>query len=313
MKEVYIPSADQKHKLHVVIWETKEFPKAIIQLSHGMIEYVKRYQEFAENLNDAGILVLGNDHLGHGKTAENENDFGYFCHKKLSCVVVEDLHRVTEYAKKHYKNVPIFLFGHSMGSFMARRYLMTYGKELAGAVISGTGNYTTWELNAGKVCAAVIGWKKGERYRSPFMKKLLFARNNKKIKNPNTENDWLTRETEIVERYNKDPYCTFAFTINGYGTLFDAITFIQKKQNVDKIPKDLPILMIAGLEDPVGLYGKSVKKVYSDYKKTGIQDIQLKLYEGCRHELTNEKNRQEVYQDIRSWIEKRLTKKEERK
>lgn len=306
MKEIYLLSADERHKIHVNIWEPEEEIKAILQISHGMVEYIKRYEEFAKYLNKEGILVIGNDHLGHGKSVESQEELGYFCSGHRSKIVVEDLHHVTEYAKTNYGNMPFFLFGHSMGSFLARRYIMTYGKAVDGAIISGTAKYARYELKVGKICAAIIKKRNGEKYHSPFMQKLLFAKNNRKIEEPESENDWLTREKEIVRKYNKDPFCTFTFTINGYETLFDAITFIQKKENIKNIPQNLPLFFIAGQEDPIGNYGKSVSKVCAEYQKVGLKDVQLKIYENCRHELTNEINRKEIYRDIRLWIEEKM-------
>ena len=222
MKEISIPSTDGKNRLHVVIWEPEGEIKAIVQLSHGMIEYIERYNDFAEYLNKQSILVVGSDHLGHGKTAQ-EADLGYFGAEK-SKTVVDDLYEVTKYTKNKYGDIiPYFLFGHSMGSFMARRYIMTYGFGLTGAIISGTGFQSKAALAVGRLCAFIIGSVHDERYRSDFMKKLAFGTYNKRIENAQTENDWLTKDTEVVARYNKDKYCTFKFTINGYKTLFEVL------------------------------------------------------------------------------------------
>ena len=245
MQERYISSGSSR--LHIAVWEPSGERKAIMQISHGMIEYIKRYSHFANYLNQAGILVIGNDHKGHGLTAEKDEDLGYFGEEK-SAAVIEDLHEVTRYAKEQYgADVPYFLFGHSMGSFMARRYLMTYGEELTGAIICGTGYTPGAVLTAGKLCAGVISKVKGERHRSKFLQKLAFGSYNKRIADKRTANDWLTKNTEMVDAYNRDKYCTFLFTVNGYQTLFDVLGFIQKKENIEKIPKSLPVYMIAGV------------------------------------------------------------------
>lgn len=322
-KEMYLKSTDGKNRLHVIIWEpdsndadvvvqkpdsdvkiknTKAI-KAILQISHGMIEYVERYDEFAKFLNRNGILVIGNDHLGHGKTAASDEALGYFGEEK-SKTVVDDLYKVTKIAKETYgKDIPYFLFGHSMGSFMARRYLMTYGKALNGAIICGTGYTPGIVLTVGTLCASFIQLFKGKQYRSLFLKKMAFGSYNKRISDAKTENDWLSRNTENVEKYNQDKYCTFLFTVNGYQTLFDVLKFIQKKENIAHIPKELPLYFIAGKEDPVGNYGAGVLKVAKQYKDSGIKNIKTKLYENDRHELTNETDRKIVFQDILKWIE----------
>ena len=246
--------------------------------------------------------MIGNDHLGHGQSVLDESEFGYFGKEKGSAVV-DDLYEVTKYAKKQYgENIPYFLMGHSMGSFMARRYLMTYGEKITGAIISGTGYKAAPVLVAALFFTAVTKLFHGERYRSPFLKWLAFHTYNRKIADVKTENDWLTRDAAVVAAYNENPYCKFSFTVNGYETLSDTIKYIQKQSNWEKTPKQLPILMIAGEEDPVGSYGKDVKKVYKKYQQLGCNHIELKLYQDDRHELVNELDREVVYADISQWI-----------
>ena len=152
----------------------------------------------------------------------------------------------------------------------------------------------------------VISKVKGERHRSKFLQKLAFGSYNKRIADKRTANDWLTKNTEMVDAYNRDKYCTFLFTVNGYQTLFDVLGFIQKKENIEKIPKNLPVYMIAGEEDPVGNYGKGVEKVFEEYRKCGIRDLELKLYEDDRHEILNELDRENVYLDVKNWILKHI-------
>lgn len=302
MKEVYIPSTNNRNQLHVAIWEPERETKAILQISHGMVEYIVRYDDFAKHLNQQGILVIGNDHLGHGQSVLDESEFGYFGKEKGSAVV-DDLYEVTKYAKKQYgENIPYFLMGHSMGSFMARRYLMSYGEKITGAIISGTGYKAVPVLDAALFFTAVTKFFHGERYRSPFLKWLAFHTYNRKIADVKTENDWLTRDEAVVAAYNENPYCKFSFTVNGYETLFGVIKYIQKQNNWEKTPKQLPILMIAGEEDPVGSYGKDVKKVYKKYQQMGCSHIELRLYKDDRHELVNELDREAVYADISQWI-----------
>ena len=302
MKNIELPSNDGVHKLHVVVWQPDEAPKAILQISHGMVEFIERYDGFAKYMNERGILVIGSDHLGHGHTAGCDEDLGYFCPKHRSETVVKDLHTVTEYAKKKYPGIPYFLFGHSMGSFMARRYLMTYGNELTGAIISGTGEQPARVLITAKLVTYITGFFRGERYRSRFIQKSSFKGYNDRFEPVSSENDWLTRDKAVVEWYNSQKFCTFTFTINGYKTLFEALAFIQKKENYTKIPKNLPVYMIAGEDDPVGNYGEGVKHVYQQYKDSGIKDISIKLYPKDRHEILNELDKENVYADIAKWL-----------
>ncbi len=302
MQEFHLPSNDKHNNLHVVLWDDVAEPKGLIQISHGMIEYVQRFDPFAKYLNRHGYIVIGNDHLGHGYTASCDEDLGYFCEKNMSQTVVDDLHSVTEYAKEAYPDLPVFLFGHSMGSFMARRYLSTYGHELNGAIISGTGYQPSIVLLAGKLLAAITKIVKGDRYRPQLLKNISFSSYNKRIPNAKTANDWLTRDPDIVKAYNKDKFCTYSFTVNGYRTLFEVISYIQKKSNIKKIPRRLPVLFVSGMEDPVGAYGKGVKKVYRSYVKSGMRHVKIRLYQDDRHELTNELDKQTVYKEIKIWL-----------
>ena len=301
-KEFYIPSADGVHRLHVILWEPDTEVKGVVQSSHGMIEMIERYEDFALFLNRHGYAVIGNDHLGHGLTAGNNSDLGYFCPRNMSAIVVADLHRVTRCARKKYKNVPYFMFGHSMGSFMVRRYLMRYGMDVDGAILSGTGDKSNLVLVTGKIVSNVFRLVLGDRYRSRLLKMNAFGAYQKRIPHPRTQSDWLTRDVDVVDFCLSNKYCNYLFTVNGYRTLFDVLSFIQKKKNIDRIPKEMPILLIAGGQDPVGNYGKGVKKVYDSYKKAGIQDVSMKLYPDDRHELLNELNKDIVYQNVLKWL-----------
>lgn len=303
-KEFHIPSADGVHKLHVILWEPDTEVKAVVQISHGMIEMIERYEDFALFLNQHGYAVIGNDHLGHGLTAGNNSDLGYFCPRNMSATVVADLHRVTKCAKKKYKNKPYFIFGHSMGSFMARRYLMTYGMDVDGAVLCGTGVKSNLILVSGKIVSNALRLIFGDRFRSRLLKMNAFSTYQRRIPHPRTQSDWLTRDVDVVDFCLSNKYCNYIFTVNGYRTLFDVLSFIQNRKHIDRIPRELPILLLSGEQDPVGNYGKGVKKVYASYKKAGIKDVTMKLYPDDRHELLNELDKDEVYQDVLRWLTK---------
>ena len=301
-KEFYIPSADGVHRLHVILWEPDTEVKGVVQISHGMIEMIERYEDFALFLNRHGYAVIGNDHLGHGLTAGNNSDLGYFCPRNMSAIVVADLHRVTRCARKKYKNVPYFMFGHSMGSFMVRRYLMRYGMDVDGAILSGTGGKSNLVLVTGKIVSNVFRLVLGDRYRSRLLKMNAFGAYQKRIPHPRTQSDWLTRDVDVVDFCLSNKYCNYLFTVNGYRTILEVLSYIQKKENIDRIPKEMPILLMSGGQDPVGNYGKGVKKVYDSYKKAGIQDVSMKLYPDDRHELLNELNKDIVYQNVLKWL-----------
>lgn len=302
-RDINIMSNDGIHKLHVIIWEPENEVKGVLQISHGMIEMIERYDDFAKYMNQKGYAVIGNDHLGHGLTAGREDDLGYFCSENMSATMVEDLHSVTLYAKKIYPDVPYYLLGHSMGSFLARRYLMTYGNEPDRAIICGTGSQNNCLLILGDIVTKLIKVVKGDRYRSSFVEKYFFKGFNSRFEPARTKNDWLTKDEAVVDWYNANPYCTFSFTINGYRMIFELLLFIQNKANIAKIPNNLPIFLIAGKDDPVGHYGADIKNIYMQYKKAGVRDIACKLYKNDRHEILNELDKEKVYADIAEWIE----------
>lgn len=305
-KEFYFPSSDEIHDIHAIIWRPEGDVRAIVQISHGMIEYVERYDELAEYLTARGILVVGNDHLGHGKSVMSEAEWGFFASGDASGKVVRDLHTLTLRMRKQYPSVPYFLLGHSMGSFMARRYAMTYGAELDGAIFVGTGNQPALLVSMAKMIVELMSILSGEHYRSKLVDRLMFGMYNKRFKPVRTRFDWLSRNQENVDKYRKDKACTFLFTLNGYKTLFSVLQFIEKPSNIIRIPAKLPILLLAGEEDPVGDYGRAVRKVYMIYKKRGIKDLSIKLYPQDRHEVLNETDRKDVYEYLYHWLDKRI-------
>lgn len=301
-----MPSTNGKNQLHVMRWQPEGEVKAIVQISHGMIEHIGRYDDFARFLAKENILVVGNDHLGHGQSVKSKEEFGYFDAEDMSQTVVNDLYEVTKSIKQEYPDIPYFLLGHSMGSFMARRYLMTYGKVLNGAIIMGTGHQPQCALVAGKIAYYILKALKGDTYRSQFVNGLTLESYNQKFKPNRTACDWLSRSEAAVDAYIKEPYCDFKFTINGFKTIFDTFTYINKKSHIAKIPTELPILLVAGEKDPVGNMGKGVKTVYKHYESSGISDIRLKLYPESRHELLNEINYKEVYEDLYNWLKEHM-------
>jgi len=301
-KSLTLPSNDGVNNLAVSVFEPEGEIKGIVQISHGMIEYMDRYEELAEILNNEGYLCIGNDHLGHGFTAFRDDDLGYMG-KGLSKTVVDDLRSVTQYAKDTYgKEIPYYLFGHSMGSFMARRYMQTYGDELSGIIISGTGYTPGLILTFGKIVVSLLKAVKGDRYRAELLEKMAFGSYNSKIQDKRTNSDWLTRDNSEVDKYIADKYCTYKFTINGYETLFDVLTYIQKDENVKKAPVDLPVLFVSGDADPVGNYAKGVYRVSSQMKKAGINNQQVVIHKGARHELIHETDKEKVFEELVDWL-----------
>lgn len=281
-------------------------PVGIVQISHGMIEYINRYDRFARFLTEQGFIVIGNDHLGHGKTAKDKEELGYMESSNGSLTIVRDLHRVSVYVRKRYPKLPFFLLGHSMGSFLARRYAMTYGEELDGLLVLGTGYQPKPVLLTAYTVLTLLHLTVGDHCRSLLMEFLAFGTYNLRILNEKSLHAWVTSDKELLQQYDKDPFCTFRFTVNGYKTLFDTLWYIEKTDNIKKLPKSLPMLFVSGDADPVGAYGKGVKRVVEDYKKNGILDITTMFYHGARHEVLNEIQYERVQEDILNWLSHRI-------
>lgn len=306
-KEFTFPSRDGVSSCHAISWEPDDGNiKAIFQIIHGMNEYIDRYDDFASFMASNGFLVVGDDHLGHGKTASGPNELGYFAKQDPQTVVVRDVHRLKKITQEKHPGIPYFIMGHSMGSFIMRKYLTMYGSGIDGSIVMGTGVMPSIVTGFGVFLCNLQKLFWGDHHRSKFITKAAFGSYQKKISNPRTSNDWLTKDTEIVDKYLNDSFSMFTFTLNGYRTLFKLVSYVCKKKNLTSIPKDLPILVCAGADDPVGNYGKGPKAVYDTYVELGIKSVDFKLYDNDRHEILNETDRKEVYQDILNWVESKM-------
>lgn len=306
-EEFYFDSKDGSTKIRALRFIPDGDIKAILQISHGMVEFIDRYENFAEFLTNNGILVTGNDHLGHGGSVKDKSDWGYFGENGYD-VVLRDILTLTNITKELYPNKPYFLLGHSMGSFLARLYTIRYGAFLNGAIIMGTGQQNKSTLSVAKTLTKLVEKTKGERYRSKFLNGLVLGSYNKKWEPSETHVDWLTKDKAICDWYYHEPRCHFIFTANGFYNLFSLIEQIVDKNNIEQMSKDLPILVISGEDDPVGNFGKDPKALADIYKEVGIEDVELKLYSNDRHEILNELDKDAVYNDILDWLNKHIKK-----
>ena len=306
-KEFYYPSADGETQIHAVEWIPEGEVRAILQISHGMVEYIDRYDEFASWLTEKGWYVTGNDHLGHGKSISSEEKYGFFHETDGNRCVIADIHRLRERTEQAYPGVPYFMLGHSMGSFLVRQYLFTYGKGLAGAIIMGTGHKSAFVLRLGQILCKIIAGVKGWKFRSKLINALGIGSYNKKFEPCESKKEWVTSDPEIRGRYEADPLCSFVFTVNGYHQMFEGMKELTKRSNMKKMPKNLPLLFVSGEKDPVGGFGKDVKKVYESYLKAGMKNAEIRLYENDRHEILNEQDRRVVYEELYQWMERNLS------
>ncbi len=309
-EEFYYDSYCGTNKIHAVKWIPDETPICIVQIVHGMAEYVERYEEFVSFLTQRNVMVVGEDHLGHGKSM-GDNPPGYFCEKEPHKVVVENVHILKDMIREEYPDLPYVIFGHSMGSFITRNFVHKYGNEVDAVVIAATGLQPKIILPVMKITVALLQLFQGSRHISSFMDKMTFGTYLKRVKNPKTPFDWISVNEENVQKYIADEQCGFIFTLNGFKTLAGLCTDLHDTDKIATMPKELPMLFIYGDGDPVGAYGSAVEKSYRMYTDAGMTRVSKILYPGKRHELLNEDNRWDVMQDIYGWILKMVLEQQE--
>lgn len=289
-------------RLHGCRWTPDSQVRAVLQIVHGIAEYVERYDGFANFLNRQGILVVAEDHMGHGKSISQECPQGYFAGGWQTAV--DDTYRLTRDTMAEFRDVPFILFGHSMGSFMARTILAKYPDSgITAAVICGTGWQPAPVLAAGKAACALVCRAKGERAPSPLLQAMAFGTYNRKVEHPRTPYDWISRDNSVVNAYKADPLCGFTPTAGLMRDMMEGIAYIQREENLAKMGKAIPVLFIAGGDDPVGSYGAGVRTAAEAFRKAGMERVDVRIYPLCRHELLNEINREEIMDDVSRWID----------
>lgn len=295
------PGSDGVHQIAAnVYYKAGVPPKGVIQIVHGMCEYMGRYDAFAGYLAERGWVICGEDHLGHGRTAA-QTERGHFSDDGLGAeYLLADVHNLTRKMKERYAGVPYFLFGHSMGSLIARRYVTRFGGELSGFLCCGTLGPMSLPGAVRRIAAREIE-KKGRRAPAELLTRLAFGSYNKKIPGAVSPNAWLTRVEEVQQSYDADPLCTFRFTNGAFADLIGMLAEVSRKDWAARVPKNLPIWLLSGEEDPCGDYGKGVKKVASRLRRAGVTEVTLTLYPGARHEILNEIDREKTYRDIEAW------------
>lgn len=300
-------SSDNKTEITYYFFEPKvKKPIAIVQISHGMQDYILRYSELIEHLNNNGIVVCGNDDLGHGSTSTSSETDGYFANKDGHKFVLKDLHTMSLIAKNKHPNLPYILMGHSMGSFFARYFAYHFPDQLDGLILLGTSG----KVSGTSMGIAILSFFKtfmGEKFKSKLFEDIMLKSYFKYIDEVVTRREWVTSDKEKLHEYENDPRCSFRFTVSAYQDMLKVLKFVNSKKWARGINKNLSIFIASGAKDPVGNYGKGVTRVYELLENQKIDDLQLKLYTDARHELHNEVNttRQEFFKDVTSWIKER--------
>lgn len=301
MRVVRFPSATGLGNIYAEVWAPEQEPWAVLQIAHGMAEHIGRYAQFAEYLMKKGVVVAMHDHAGHGKSIEEANHKGYFGLQNGKTALLQDMKYLRDYVAALYPEVPYVMMGHSMGSFLARAYAAFYTGDLAACIFSGTGGKNPL-LPVGRAVAKFEFWRSGPRKPSKLLHTLSFGSFNKSVKNARTSSDWLSRDANVVSKYEEDPLCGFYFTAEAMSDLFGVMRGVNGTRWAKKVPS-IPILIFSGSRDPVGGFGKGVMQVYGWLQRTG-HTVTLVLYPEGRHEMLNELNYQEVYRDVLSFLEK---------
>lgn len=305
-KEFTYPSADGKTAIHAVEWLPEGAPRGVVQISHGVSEYILRYEPFAAFLTGRGFAVTGNDHLGHGGSVPPGGTWRYFGGPGSWDMVVEDIYTLRNREKANFRGLPYFLLGHSMGSFLARTYLIRYPDTVDGAIIMGTGQMPPALVAGGRLVAAAEIRRLGERAFSPMVSRLSFEAYNKIFRPNRTEKDWLSVDEGNVDAFIADPLCGGDATLGLFREMLDGIRLITKQSNVEKMNLNTPVFFVSGDMDPVGDCGKGVRRAYGSFQKAGVRDVTMKLYPGMRHEILNDVCRETVYRDLLAWMEARM-------
>ena len=301
-KEIEYPSSDGRNTIHAELYVPSFADvKGVLQISHGMKDYIGRYSLLADTLTAAGYVVAGNDHLGHGLSVATPDDFGYFAKEGGYGFVINDVNRMNSFLRSEYPDVPIILLGHSMGSFIARLYAEKYPSTIDALVIHGTAGPNPI-LPLGRVLVKLLKLLRGDRHRSKFVRSMAEGGYNKSFDKSEGEGAWLTRDAEMVADRIGNPKTSFIFTLSGYADLFEMLGECNKEEWFENFPKRLPTLVMSGSCDPVGDFGKGVSYVYNKLRVSGAQ-AELKMYDGARHELFNETNRDEVFRDLIAWLD----------
>ena len=297
--------SEEGTEIYVYNWspEAGSEVRGVVQIAHGMAETAARYERFAEFMTKNGYIVYINDHRGHGKTAGSVEKLGILAESDGFEWMVKDLHRLSGIIKKEHPGLPLFLYGHSMGSYVVQRYIMLYGGELAGALLSGSNGKQGAILTIGTLVAKGEIKKNGRNAKSEKLNQMSFGGFNKAFRPNRTDFDWLSRDNAEVDKYVSDPYCGTVFTAGFFFDLLTGLKANENSKNIDMVPKKLPILIFSGAMDPCGKNGKGVTKLYNTYKKHGIEEVTLKLYPEARHEVLNETNRDEVMADVAAWLD----------
>lgn len=311
VSDFHFPSSDGIHSCYARLWLPSGLPRAVVQIVHGVADHITRYESFARFLTDHGFAVCGEDHLGHGQTAAQDNRFGYFAEYDGWTLVTQDVRSLRERMGQRFPGVPYILLGHSMGSFLTRTYLCRYPGTVDAAILSGTGQEPALTVAFGKAVCSFLCRVKGGEHCSQFVYRLSLGAYNKSFRPNRTTADWVCSDEALVDAYLRDPFCTFTPTVGLMRDMMSGLQYISSRRALSQMDRRTPVYLFSGDRDPVGQNGAGVRKVYGYFKDHGCKDVAMKLYPGGRHEMLNESNHTEVWADVLNWMNARLLRSQE--
>ncbi len=306
MKDFYFDSSTGKNRIYARMWTPDGEVRGTVQIAHGIAEYINRYDDFARFLAENGFVVVGNDHLGHGKSMGGAENQGFFADDNGWDYVVADMACLHGIVKKEYPDVPSILLGHSMGSFLARTYIIRHPDDFDAAIISGTAHQPKLMVAAGLFLSRREVKKHGPRYVSRKLNDIGMGSYNKGFDAAPGETAWLSANHDNVLKYDSDPLCGFIATCSVFRDMMGGMKFITDPANIAKMNKKMPVYFFSGAEDPVGEKGKGVERAYKAFINAGMEDVFMRLYPGGRHEMLNEANKADVYKDVLDWINSKI-------
>ncbi len=295
--------------LHLITWMPNQKPVASVQILHGMAEHAERYNLFANALNKRGFVVYAHDHRGHGHT--DSHQLGFIAESNGFSLMVENIKHIHEFIREQFHDIPIIMFGHSMGSFLLQRFFQVYDVEPDGIIYSGSSGKPPLMLHIGSILSSFLKWLYGAEAKSPLLERLSFGAYNKEFKPNRTYFDWLSRDNEMVDLYIDDPLCGFTCSTSFYHQLFNGLLTLHSQRTFADHNKNIPVLIVSGDNDPVSDMGKGIKNLEHLIRSSGVSSVDVQLYPGGRHEMLNETNRSEVIASVIDWIEYQIKSKRE--
>ena len=303
-EEFYVNSSDKIHMIHGYRWyDPEKVTKGVLQLVHGMLEYIERYEELAEYMASAGYFVVGHDHLGHGESVNSPEELGYVG-EQGAVLWLKDMEMIRKMAVSYAPGVPCIMLGHSMGSFLVRRYLIYHGDRVDGAVIMGTGQQPAVLVKAGIALTCLSMLQKGSRGHNRLLNNMTCEGFARRYPDNARTGSWMSRDPRVLKAALEDPKMNFEFSLNAFEALFRTVEEVVDPGRAAKMPKELPLLVLSGDEDPVGDNGNGVRRFVAMLKKIRMKNIACTLYPESRHELINDLDKEQVMEDIRNWCDK---------